>query len=56
MLLGLKSKKLLSMFSSGGFMVLGLAFRPFTHFEFIFVYSVRNWSSYLNTADDSFFP
>ena len=35
------SKSVLPMFSSGGFMVLGLAFRSLMHFEFIFVYGVR---------------
>ena len=41
------SKKLLPVFSSRTFMVLGLTFRSLIHFEFIFVYGVRKWSSFI---------
>ena len=34
-----------SMFSSKGFIVLGLTFSSLIHFEFIFVYGVRKCSS-----------
>ena len=40
-------KKLLHMFSSGGFIVSGLMFRCLIHLEFIFVYGVRKWSSFI---------
>jgi len=33
------------MFSSRSFIVSGLTFRSLIHFEFIFVYGVRKWSS-----------
>ena len=39
------SKNVLSMFSSKSFIVSGLTFRCLTHFEFIFVYAVRNCSN-----------
>ena len=39
------SKSVLSMFSSKSFIVSGLTFRCLTHFEFIFVYAVRNCSN-----------
>ena len=35
------------MFSSRSFIVSGLAFRSFFHFEFIFVYGVRKCSSFI---------
>ena len=41
------------MFSSRSFMVCGLTFRSLIHFEFIFVYGVRKYSSFilLHVAD-----
>ena len=41
------SSSVLSMLSSKSFIVSGLTFRPFIHFQFIFVYSVRNCSSFI---------
>ena len=38
------SKSVLPMFSSRNFMDSGLAFRSLIHFEFIFVYGVREYS------------
>ena len=38
-------ESVLPMFSSGNFIVSGLRFRSLIHFEFIFVYGVRNYSS-----------
>ena len=35
------------MFSSEGFIVSGLSFRPLIHFEFIFVYGVRRCSNFI---------
>ena len=35
------------MFSSRSFIVSGLTFRSFIHFEFIFVYGVRKCSSFI---------
>ena len=35
------------MFSSKSFMVSGLTFRSFIHFEFIFVYGVRECSKFI---------
>ena len=35
------------MFSSRSFIVSGLTFRSLIHFEFIFVYGVRKWSSFI---------
>ena len=35
------------MFSSNGFIVSGLTFRSLIHFEFIFVYSVRESSNFI---------
>ena len=46
-LLWLISKRLLPMFSSGIRMDSCLTLRSFIHFEFIFVYSVRKWSSFI---------
>ena len=34
------------MFSSKRYMVLGLTLRSLIHFELIFVYGVRQWSSF----------
>ena len=39
------SWSVLPMFSSKNFIVSGLTFRSFTHFEFIFVYGVRKYSN-----------
>ena len=39
------SESVLPMFSSGSFIVSGLRFRSLIHFEFIFVYGVRNYST-----------
>uniref|UniRef100_A0ABI7XB88 Uncharacterized protein n=1 Tax=Felis catus TaxID=9685 RepID=A0ABI7XB88_FELCA len=47
MLLWPMSEKLLPVLSSRIFMVSGLTFRFFIHFEFIFVYGVRKWSSFI---------
>ena len=41
------SKNVLPMFSSKNFIVSVLMFRSFTHFEFIFVYGVRKYSSFI---------
>ena len=35
------------MFSSRSFIFSGLKFRSLIHFEFIFVYGVRKWSSFI---------
>ena len=35
------------MFFSNGFIVSGLTFRPLIHFEFIFVYGVRECSDFI---------
>ena len=40
-------KSVLPMFSSRSFIVSGLTFRSLIHFEFIFVYGVRKWSSFI---------
>ena len=40
------SKSVLPMFSSKIFIVSGLTFRSLTHFEFIFVYGVRECSNF----------
>ena len=47
MLLQLMPEKLLPVLSSRIFMVSGLTFRSSIHFEFIFVYGVRQWSSFI---------
>ena len=44
-LLWFTSKDVLPMFSSRSFMVWGLIFRSLIHFELIFVYSVRKYTS-----------
>ena len=41
------SESVLPMFSSRSFIVSGLTFRSLSHFEFIFVYGVRECSSYI---------
>uniref|UniRef100_A0ABI7YC23 Uncharacterized protein n=1 Tax=Felis catus TaxID=9685 RepID=A0ABI7YC23_FELCA len=41
------SKSLLPVFSSRILMVSCLTFRSFIHFEFIFVYGVRKWASFI---------
>ena len=41
------SSSVLPMFSSKSFIVSGLTFRPFIHFEFIFVYGVRKCSDFI---------
>src|SRR5574337_893334 len=41
------SESVLPMFSSRSFIVSGLTFRSLIHFEFIFVYGVRKWSSFI---------
>ena len=40
------SEKLLPLLSSRIIMVSGLTFRSLIHFEFIFVYGIRKWSSF----------
>ena len=47
------SKRFLPMFSSKSFMVSWLTFRSLIHFEFTFVYGVRQWFSFilLHVAD-----
>ena len=41
------SESVLPMFSSRSFIVSGLMFRSLIHFEFIFVYGVRKFSSFI---------
>jgi len=41
------SESVLPMFSSRSFIVSGLTFRSLIHFEFIFVYGVRKYSSFI---------
>ena len=41
------SESVLPMFSSKGFIVSGFTFRSLIHFEFIFVYGVRECSSFI---------
>nr|KAF6456815.1 hypothetical protein HJG63_011465 [Rousettus aegyptiacus] len=43
----LMSNSLLPMFSSRSFMVSGLTFKSLTYFEFIFVYGVKELSSFI---------
>ena len=45
-LLRVMSKSLLPMFSSRSFMVSSFTFKSLIHFEFIFVYGIRKWSSF----------
>ena len=42
------SENFLPMFSSRTFMVLQLIFKSFTHLEFIFVYGISWWSSFIS--------
>ena len=46
MLLWFMSKRVLPMLSSKSLIVSGLTFRSLIHFEFIFVYGVREWSNF----------
>ena len=41
------SESVLPMFSYRSFIVSGLTFRSFIHFEFVFVYGVRKCSSFI---------
>ena len=41
------SESVLPMFSSRSFIVSGLTFRSLIHFEFIFVYGIRECSSFI---------
>ena len=41
------SKNVLPIFSSRSFRVSGLIFRTLNHFEFIFVYGVKEWSNFI---------
>ena len=41
------SKSVLPLFSSKSFIVSGLTFRSLIHFEFIFVYGVRECSNFI---------
>ena len=41
------SESVLPMFSSRSFIISGLMFRSLIHFEFIFVYGVRKYSSFI---------
>ena len=47
MLLSFMSERVLPMFSSKGFLVSGLLSRSLIHFEFIFVYGVRECSNFI---------
>ena len=44
------------MFSSRSFIVSGLRFRSLIHFEFIFVYGVRECSNHYFTCSSTIFP
>ena len=46
-LLWFMSKTVLPMFSSRGFMVSGLTFRTLIHFEFIFVYDIKECYNFI---------
>ena len=46
-LLRFMSKSVLPMFSSKSFIVSGLTFRSLIHFEFIFVYGVKECSNFI---------
>ena len=48
------SESVLPMFSSRSFIVSGLTFRSFIHFEFIFVYGVRKCSFIILQVVDQF--
>ena len=41
------SERVLSMFSSRSFIVSGLTFRSLIHFEFIFMYGLKKYSSFI---------
>jgi len=41
------SESVLPMFSSWSFIVSGLTFRSLIHFQFLFVYDVRKYSSFI---------
>ena len=41
------SKSVLPVFSSKSFIVFGLTFRSFSHFEYLFVCSVREWYNFI---------
>ena len=41
------SKSVQPMFSSRSFMISGLIFKSLIHFEFIFVYGIRKWYSFI---------
>ena len=49
-LLWFMSKCVLPMFSSRSLMVSGLTFRSLIHFEFLFVYGVRECSNFIHVA------
>ena len=55
-LLLLRSKRLLPVFFSRILMDSCLTFRSFIYFEFIFVYAVRKWSSFVFCMLLSSFP
>ena len=42
-----QNQSVLPMFSTKSFIVFGLTFRSFIHFEFIFVYGVRKYSNFI---------
>ena len=50
------SKRVLSIFSSGSFVISGLTFRSLIHLEFIFAYSVRECSNFILTCSYLVFP
>ena len=45
------SKGVLPMFFSKSFIVSGLTFRSLIHFDFVFVYNVREWSDHSFTCN-----
>ena len=45
------SESVLPMFSSKNFIVSGLTFRSLIHFDFVFVYNVREWSDHSFTCN-----
>uniref|UniRef100_A0A8D1IRQ3 Uncharacterized protein n=1 Tax=Sus scrofa TaxID=9823 RepID=A0A8D1IRQ3_PIG len=55
-LLRLKSESVLPMFSSRSFIVSSFTFRSLIHFEFIFVYGVRECSNFIFTCICPVFP
>ena len=42
------SKSVLLSFSSKSFIISGLTLRSLIHFEFVFVYGVREWSNFIH--------